>query len=176
MNEIYTVVDSPVGELLLAGEAGSPALRRLAFVDGDVCEVAGVGERSSRVGDRSWVRDDDAFPEARRQLAEYFAGERRTFWLDLDLIGTEWERRVWNALLSIPYGQTRSYSEIAWQICTYKAARAVGMANARNPVAVIVPCHRVIGASGRLTGYGGGLERKRTLLDLEAGRLSLSAC
>jgi len=164
MNEIYTVVDSPVGELLLGGAAGSPGLRRLWFVDGDMADVA----------DPSWVRDDDAFPEARSQLGEYFAGERQKFDVWLDLIGTDWELRVWKALLAIPYGETRAYSEIAWQICTFKAARAVGMANARNPVAVIVPCHRVIGASGRLTGYGGGLERKRTLLDLEAGRLSLA--
>ena len=164
MNEIYTVVDSPVGELLLGGVASGP-LRRLWFVDGEADDVA----------DRSWVRDDDAFPAARRQLGEYFAGERRGFELELDLIGTEWERRVWNALLSIPYGETRSYGEIASEVCTIRAARAVGMANGRNPVAVIVPCHRVIGASGALTGYGGGLERKRALLDLEAGRLSLTA-
>jgi methylated-DNA-[protein]-cysteine S-methyltransferase len=165
MNEIYTVVDSPVGDLLLGGAAGSPGLRRLWFLDG---EVAGVA-------DPSWVRDDDAFPEARLQLDEYFAGERRGFDITLDLIGTHWELRVWSALLSIPYGETRSYGEIASEVCTIRAARAVGTANARNPVAVIVPCHRVIGASGRLTGYGGGLDRKRTLLDLEAGRLSLTA-
>jgi methylated-DNA-[protein]-cysteine S-methyltransferase len=165
MNEIYTVVDSPVGELLLGGEAGSPALRRLWFVDGEAAEVA----------DASWTRDDEAFPDARRQLDEYFAGERRSFDLELNLIGTDWERGVWDALLSIPYGETRSYGEIATQLCTIRAARAVGMANGRNPVAVIVPCHRVIGASGQLTGYGGGLARKRTLLDLESGRLALTA-
>ncbi len=165
MNEIYTVVDSPVGELLVGGVAGSPGLRRLWFLDAEAADVA----------DPSWARDDDAFPDARLQLEEYFAGERRRFDLELDLIGTEWEERVWNALLSIPYGETRSYGEIASEVDTIRAARAVGMANARNPVAVIVPCHRVIGASGRLTGYGGGLERKRTLLDLEAGRLSLTA-
>jgi methylated-DNA-[protein]-cysteine S-methyltransferase len=165
MNEIYTVVDSPVGELLLGGEAGSPALRRLWFVDGEVAEVA----------DPSWRCDDEGFPDARRQLDEYFAGERRAFDLELDLIGTDWERRVWEALLSVPYGETRSYGEIATQLCTIRAARAVGMANGRNPVAVIVPCHRVIGASGQLTGYGGGLARKRTLLDLESGRLALTA-
>jgi methylated-DNA-[protein]-cysteine S-methyltransferase len=165
MNEIYTVVDSPVGQLLLGGAAGSPALRRLWFLDGGAADVA----------DRSWMRDDDAFPEARLQLGEYFAGERREFDVMLDLIGTDWELRVWDALLSIPYGETRSYGEIASEVCTIRAARAVGMANARNPVAVVVPCHRVIGASGRLTGYGGGLDRKRTLLDLEAGRLSLTA-
>lgn len=165
MNEIYTVVDSPVGELLLGGEAGSQALRRLWFVNGEVEALA----------DPSWERDDDAFPDVRRQLDEYFAGERREFDLELDLIGTEWERRVWNALLAIPYGETRSYGEIATELCTVRAARAVGLANGRNPVAVIVPCHRVIGANGHLVGFGGGLPRKRTLLDLEAGRLALAA-
>jgi methylated-DNA-[protein]-cysteine S-methyltransferase len=164
MNETYTVVDSPVGELLLGGVAGSSGLRRLWFLDGEAADVA----------DPSWARDDDAFPDARLQLDEYFAGERREFDLELDLIGTEWEQRVWNALLSIPYGETRSYGELASEIRTIRAARAVGMANGRNPVAVIVPCHRVIGAGGQLTGYGGGLARKRTLLDLESGRLSLT--
>lgn len=165
MNEIYTVMDSPVGELLLGGVAGAPGLRRLWFLDGDVADHA----------DPSWARDDDAFADARLQLGEYFAGERRLFDLELDLIGTEWERRVWDALLSIPYGETRSYGEIASELCSIRAARAVGLANGRNPVAVIVPCHRVIGANGQLTGYGGGLERKRTLLDLESGRLALTA-
>jgi methylated-DNA-[protein]-cysteine S-methyltransferase len=89
------------------------------------------------------------------------------------MIGTTWERLVWDALLRIPYGETRSYGEIAVELGQPGAARAVGLANGRNPVSVIVPCHRVIGASGTLTGYGGGLERKRQLLDLEAGRLSL---
>ena len=164
MSKIYTVVGSPVGELLLGGVAGSPELRRLWFLDGDVTGVA----------EPSWRRDDDAFPDVRAQLEEYFAGRRRNFEVELELIGTEWERRVWNALLSIPYGETRSYGEIAAETCSIRAARAVGMANARNPIAVIVPCHRVIGASGRLTGYGGGLNRKRVLLDLEAGRLALT--
>ena len=165
MNEIYTVFDSPVGELLLGRASGSPALRRLWFVNGDVAGVA----------DPSWARDDDAFTDVRAQLDEYFVGDRRTFELELDLIGTDWERRVWSALLTIPYGETRSYGEIAAEVRSIRAARAVGLANARNPVAVIVPCHRVIGASGSLTGYGGGLDRKRTLLDLEAGRLALLA-
>lgn len=163
MNEIYTIVESPVGDLLLGSVAGSDRLRRLWFLDGtDVVEP-------------SWVRDDESFADARSQLRDYFDGSRTGFDLELDLVGTEWELRVWNALLSIPYGETRSYGEIAAELRTQRAARAVGMANARNPVAVIVPCHRVIGADGRLTGYGGGLERKRTLLDLEAGRLALLA-
>lgn len=155
---IYTHVESPVGALLLAGEDGA-TLSRLSF----------PGARP----DPSWRHDPQAFPEARVQLAEYFAGERREFDLPLALDGTEWERRVWSALRSIPYGETRSYKEIAEQVCTVRACRAVGRANGRNPVAIVVPCHRVIGADGRLTGFGGGLERKRTLLDLEAGRVSL---
>jgi methylated-DNA-[protein]-cysteine S-methyltransferase len=111
----------------------------------------------------------------REQLEQYFAGARRSFDLDLDLHGTEWERRVCDALLRIPYGETRAYGDIARELCTVRASRAVGLANGRNPVAIIVPCHRVIGADGRLTGFGGGLDRKRSLLDLEAGRLALMA-
>jgi methylated-DNA-[protein]-cysteine S-methyltransferase len=164
MNEIYTVVPSPVGELLLSGL--DTRLRRLAFI--------GSGTKRPPVPiDPAWRRDDDAFPQARTQLDEYFAGARRDFELELELIGTEWELQVWGALQRIPYAQTRSYGQIAAALSTPAAARAVGLANARNPVALIVPCHRVIGASGTLTGYGGGLERKRTLLDLEAGRLAL---
>jgi methylated-DNA-[protein]-cysteine S-methyltransferase len=110
----------------------------------------------------------------RDQLDRYFAGSLTRFDVDLDMRGTEWELSVWQALVRIPYGETRSYGEIARELCTVRASRAVGMANARNPVAIIVPCHRVIGADGRLTGFGGGLDRKRTLLDLESGRLALS--
>jgi methylated-DNA-[protein]-cysteine S-methyltransferase len=165
MNQIYTVVPSPVGDLLLGG-VGS-RLRRLSFM--------GQGARRPPLAiDPGWQRDDDAFPDVRAQLNEYLTGSRRHFDVELELIGTEWELKVWNALLKIPYGQTRSYGEIAAEVCTPAAARAVGLANGRNPVALIVPCHRVIGAGGNLTGYGGGLERKRSLLDLEAGRLALA--
>jgi methylated-DNA-[protein]-cysteine S-methyltransferase len=167
MNDIYTVVSSPVGELLLgAAQRGGP-LRRLWFVGEGLHRPAGQIERA-------WSRDDDGFDDARAQLDQYFAGARRSFDLDLELLGTEWERRVWGALREIPYGETRSYGEVAASVRTPAAARAVGMANGRNPIAVIVPCHRVIGADGRLTGFGGGIERKRTLLDLEAGRLALA--
>jgi methylated-DNA-[protein]-cysteine S-methyltransferase len=165
MSEIYTIVSSPVGELLLGGSEGR--LRRLWFTGGGM-------KRSAGLVSLSWERDDGAFADVRAQLEEYFAGERRSYDVELELIGSEWERRVWNALLEIPYGETRSYGEIASELRAPQAARAVGLANGRNPVAVIVPCHRVIGADGRLTGYGGGLERKRTLLDLEAGRLALA--
>jgi len=107
--------------------------------------------------------------EAARQLEEYFAGGRRTFELPLDLRGTDFQLRVWNALLEIPYGETRSYGQLASKLDLPGAARAVGAANGANPIALIVPCHRVIGAGGRLCGYGGGLDRKRFLLDLESG-------
>lgn len=105
--------------------------------------------------------------ETIRQLRLYFAGELREFDLPLELLGTDFQKRVWSALLTIPYGQTRSYTEIAQQIGATRAVRAVGAANGRNPIPIIVPCHRVIGASGNLVGFGGGLEWKRKLLDLE---------
>jgi len=106
-------------------------------------------------------------PEVRRQLVEYFAGERRDFVLPLAPRGTDFERGVWRALAAIPYGETRSYAEVAVAIGRPAACRAVGRANGRNPIAVVIPCHRVIGSDGSLTGYGGGLELKRLLLDLE---------
>jgi methylated-DNA-[protein]-cysteine S-methyltransferase len=161
---IYTTIDSPVGELLLAGEGDR--LSTLSFL--------GEGARRQVAAHPAWTRDDAAFPSVRDQLDRYFAGSLTRFDVDLDMRGTEWELSVWQALVRIPYGETRSYGEIARELCTVRASRAVGMANARNPVAIIVPCHRVIGADGRLTGFGGGLDRKRTLLDLESGRLALS--
>jgi methylated-DNA-[protein]-cysteine S-methyltransferase len=118
------------------------------------------------------VFDAQAFPDAVDQLQAYFAGQRTAFDLQLELRGSEFQRRVWDALLTIPYGETRSYGEIAEQIGAAGAARAVGLANGRNPIAIIVPCHRVIGTGGGLTGYGGGLDRKRALLELERRRTS----
>ena len=107
------------------------------------------------------------------QLEAYFAGDLQDFDLELDLVGTDFQRRVWTALLTIPFGETRSYAEIAGQIGSpVRASRAVGLANGRNPIGIIVPCHRVIGANGGLTGYGGGLARKRQLLDMERNRIS----
>jgi methylated-DNA-[protein]-cysteine S-methyltransferase len=153
---LYTTVDSPIGELLLAGDGR--ALHRLSM-------HVSPGLR--------WQRDPAAFADATQQLEEYFAGARRTFELELGLEGTAFELRVWSALQQIPCGETISYGELARRVARPDAARAVGVANARNPIAVIVPCHRVIGADGSLTGYGGGLERKRRLLDLEAGVLPL---
>lgn len=119
--------------------------------------------------------DQPPLPEVRRQLAEYFAGERNDFDLPLAPRGTEFERRVWQALAAIPYGQTRSYSEVARSIGRPQACRAVGRANGRNPIAVVIPCHRVIGSDGSLTGYGGGLDLKRFLLDLEGARRAAPA-
>lgn len=113
------------------------------------------------------VMDSPTLAEAARQLDEYFAGERRSFDLPLVPKGTEFQKKVWNALREIPYGDTCTYGEIAAKIGNPKASRAVGMANNRNPLAIIVPCHRVIGANGSLTGYAGGLDMKKSLLDLE---------
>src|SRR5579871_3360877 len=161
MEDLYTSFDSPLGTLLAVGDGR--ALTRLSMQD---------APRPLRVSPQ-WRREDGAFDELRRQLDEYFAGERREFGLQLAPSGGEFELAVWRALLEIPYGVTASYGEIARRVGAPDAARAVGVANARNPLAVIVPCHRVIGADGTLTGYGGGLERKRLLLDLESGVLAL---
>jgi methylated-DNA-[protein]-cysteine S-methyltransferase len=155
----YRTVDSPIGPLTLAGEGS--VLTHLRMVD-----------QTYAPSRADWVSDDRAFPDAVDQLQAYFAGERTAFELQLDLRGSQFYRRVWEALLSIPYGETRSYGEIARQIGAPGAARAVGLANGRNPIAIVVPCHRVIGASGGLTGYGGGLDRKRALLELERRRMS----
>lgn len=116
-------------------------------------------------------RDDAAFEDARQQLREYFAGERTRFSLPLRMEGTDFQRAVWRGLLDIEYGETISYGELARRIGRPGASRAVGLANGRNPVSIVVPCHRVIGSSGSLTGYGGGMERKRFLLDLESPAL-----
>jgi methylated-DNA-[protein]-cysteine S-methyltransferase len=150
----YRTVDSPVGLLTLAGRDG-----RLMHL-----RMADQTYEPSRDG---WVSDPTAFPDAVDQLDAYFAGDLTTFDLDLDLVGTVFQRRVWEALTTIPYGETRSYGEIARQIDAPGAFRAVGLANGHNPIGIIVPCHRVIGANGSLTGYGGGIERKRMLLGME---------
>ena len=153
-------IDSPVGPLTLAGRNGR--LRHLRMVDQTY--------EPSRDG---WEDDESSFDDVAAQLDAYFAGELLDFELDLDLIGTEFQRRVWSALLAIPYGETRTYGEIARHIgAPVGASRAVGLANGHNPIGIIVPCHRVIGANGSLTGYGGGLDRKKQLLDMERQRIS----
>jgi methylated-DNA-[protein]-cysteine S-methyltransferase len=152
----YTNIPSPIGELLLTTDG--EAISGLYIQDG----LAAVEP------DAGWRRDDGPFADARAQLGEYFAGERTEFDLPLAPDGTEFQRRVWDELRAIPYGETRSYAELARALGKPGAARAVGSANARNPITVIVPCHRVIGSSGDLAGFSGGVERKRLLLDLEA--------
>ena len=132
-------------------------------------ETGPAGIRHIEFGTREVTGHSSALMlEARRQLRLYFAGELHQFDLPLELVGTDFQKRVWSALLTIPYGETRSYSQMAVTIGAPRAVRAVGAANGRNPIPVIVPCHRVIGASGNLVGFGGGLEWKRLLLDLEA--------
>jgi methylated-DNA-[protein]-cysteine S-methyltransferase len=150
----YRTIDSPIGPLTLAGRG--PVLTNLRMVD-----------QTYEPSRSHWSLDPGAFSAAVDQLDAYFAGELTDFDLELDLRGTDFQQRVWKALLTVPYGETRSYGEIAEQIGAPGSARAVGLANGRNPIAIIVPCHRVIGANGSLTGYGGGLERKQALLELE---------
>jgi len=152
----HTTTDSPIGELLLVGDG--TALSGLYMQ---------AGPAPKRI-DPSWERSDAAFVDAVEQLAEYFDGRRLEFDLPLAPQGPPFQRQVWQALREIPYGETITYGEQARRIGHPDAARAVGAANGQNPIAVIVPCHRVIGANGSLTGFGGGLERKRLLLDLEA--------
>lgn len=157
----YRTIDSPIGLLTLAGYDG--VLTNLRMVD-----------QTYEPSRAEWAPDPKAFEKAADQLTAYFAGELTHFDVELDLRGTEFQRRVWQALLTIPYGETRSYGEIAAQIGAPGAARAVGLANGHNPIAIVVPCHRVIGANGSLTGFGGGLGRKRTLLELEKQRQDLT--
>ncbi|WP_299560399.1 methylated-DNA--[protein]-cysteine S-methyltransferase [uncultured Mycolicibacterium sp.] len=158
MTTLYRVTDSPIGPLTIAGVDGR--IRHLRMQD-----------QTHEPRDRAdWIRDDTAFEDAVVQLSEYFAGERTEFELKIELIGSAFQRRVWRALTTIPYGQTRTYGQIARQIGAPNASRAVGLANGHNPISIIVPCHRVIGSNGALTGYGGGLERKRILLGLEQRR------
>jgi len=159
MGEIrYRTTPSPVGFITVAGDGA--AVTGLRMEDQAYPPAAAA----------AWVRDDTAFEDVVDQLDEYFAGTRTEFDVTLRLVGTEFQRRVWSALLEIPYGQTISYGELARRIGQPSASRAVGLANGRNPVGIIVPCHRVIGADGSLTGYGGGIARKRALLDLERSR------
>ncbi|HEY2146009.1 MAG TPA: methylated-DNA--[protein]-cysteine S-methyltransferase [Steroidobacteraceae bacterium] len=154
----FCYVDSPIGRLMLTsdGEAltglymnlyrNKPAMR--------------PGSSDDWVQNATW----DPFPLAMRQLKEYFAGTRRIFDLPLSMLGTDFQQRVWRELIKIPYGETWSYGQLARRIDNPNGSRAVGLANGRNPIAIVVPCHRVIGADGSLTGFGGGIERKQWLL------------
>src|SRR5262245_43736605 len=149
---VFTIVPSPVGDLVLAGDGHN--LTRIGFA-------------TRTPIDPGWREDPAPFAAAVRQLSEYFAGERRAFDLPLAPDGTAFQRRVWAALAAIPYGRTTSYAAVAEAIGHPGSARAVGAANGANPLAIVVPCHRVIGADGTLAGYAGGLDAKRTLLTLE---------
>jgi len=155
MTTHYSSMSSPVGELTFTGTRNG---------------LTGVWFDTDRhQHDRSsWQRDDALFAAVRHQLEEYFAGTRQVFELKLAAHGTAFQQQVWAALCTIPYGETRSYGEQARSIHNEKAVRAVGLANGKNPIGIIVPCHRVIGANGSLTGYAGGLDRKRWLLAHEA--------
>lgn len=162
MSTVYTRFEAPVGEVLLVGEShicGTVALTG-AYL---------VGQRYEKPVGADWVRDDAAFADAAEQFREYFAGERTAFELTIAPSGSTFQRAVWHALESIPYGTTCTYGHIAEQVADRRATRAVAAAIGRNPLSIVVPCHRVVGANGALTGYAGGLERKRWLLDLEAG-------
>ncbi|MCH7537727.1 MAG: methylated-DNA--[protein]-cysteine S-methyltransferase [Proteobacteria bacterium] len=152
----YCYLETPIGELLLAGEAGT--LSMIGFPNGTM----------RRDPEPDWIYNEQALSVVSGQLQEYFAGTRKDFDLSLSLSGTEFQISVLEALQDIPYGQTTSYGAIAKQIGRPKAVRAVGAANGRNPIPIVVPCHRVIGSSGDLTGFGGGLDTKEALLRLEA--------
>ncbi|MGB8421014.1 methylated-DNA--[protein]-cysteine S-methyltransferase [Paraburkholderia sp.] len=165
MTYAYKLMDSPVGELKLVANGN-----RLAA-------ILWENDKPNRVRLPEIVEADDrpVLIETERQLNEYFAGTRDRFDLELDFQGTDFQKKVWAALLTIPFGETRSYSDIATQIGNINAVRAVGAANGRNPISIVAPCHRVIGASGDLTGFAGGLTNKMLLLSLEAGQTSLEA-
>jgi methylated-DNA-[protein]-cysteine S-methyltransferase len=159
---VWTRVESPLGDLLLARDEQGLT---------DLYLPSGRHPREPRAG---WVRDDTAFDDARAQLGQYFLGERTEFDLPLHATGSPFQHKVWAALCAIPYGVTASYGATALAIgMPVGASRAVGLANGQNPISIIVPCHRVIGANGSLTGYGGGLEAKRWLLAHESGGTTL---
>jgi len=157
MDYYYKWIGSPVGKLKLIGSDNG--LAAVLWEDDDPKRV--------RVSTDMENNDHPILLEAERQLKEYFEGKRNAFALQLDAVGTDFQKEVWKALSTIPYGETRSYGDIARQIGDIKAVRAVGAANGRNPLSIIVPCHRVIGASGNLTGFAGGLENKACLLSIE---------
>ena len=151
----HTVIDTPYGPFTLVAD------------DGVLCGLYMAGQRHRPPEESFGERDDTPFAEAADQLNAYFQGELKEFTLPLRLDGTPFQRTVWDQLRRIPYGETRSYGELADALGNPGASRAVGLANGKNPIGIIVPCHRVVGANGSLTGYGGGLPAKQLLLDLE---------
>jgi methylated-DNA-[protein]-cysteine S-methyltransferase len=160
-NFYYSRIESPVGRLLMV--ASEQALVRLEF------------ERAPREVPRDWVENQERTAVYVREMGEYFAGQRTEFSFPLDLRGTEFQKRCWQALLEIPYGETRSYADIAGAVGSPRGFRAVGLANNRNPIAIVVPCHRVLASDGSLCGYGGGLDVKEFLLKLESQKKTLAA-
>lgn len=155
MSKYYCYCPSPIGDLLLAG-------------DGTNLQIVGFPEGKARTRhEEDWIFDDEKFMRAKQQLTAYFAGELQEFDIALAPEGTQFQQSVWKALSTIPYGKTCSYGDIAHQIGKPKASRAVGAANGKNPIPIIIPCHRVIGSTGKLTGFGGGLDAKQSLLGLE---------
>ncbi len=160
------MVQTPIGDLIVWGDqhAEGQALTGLGFAD---------SPRSARI-DPSWLRDDLAFPKVAEQLHAYFDGKLTRFDLRLETGGTPFQRRLWAALQEIPYGATTTYGELAVELGEPRAVRAVGAANGRNPISIVIPCHRVIGSDGNLTGYGGGLPRKQWLLAHERANVTLA--
>jgi methylated-DNA-[protein]-cysteine S-methyltransferase len=160
MTYSYKKIDSPVGEL------------KLVASDKGVAAILWENDNPDRVplGPLMVESENPILRETERQLGAYFAGKLKTFTVPLDFKGTAFQRRVWEALLTIPFGETRSYGEIARQIGNPSASRAVGAANGKNPISIIAPCHRVIGSTGELTGFAGDLEAKERLLGLERGK------
>ncbi|KUN89686.1 cysteine methyltransferase [Streptomyces bungoensis] len=156
----HTITDSPYGPLTLVADE-----------DGALCGLYMAAQRHRPAEETFGPRDDTlpVFAEAAEQLSAYFTGESKEFTVRLALRGTPFQRRVWEQLTRIPYGETRTYGRLAEALGSPGASRAVGLANGRNPIGIIVPCHRVIGSDGSLTGYGGGLDRKQRLLDFERG-------
>lgn len=163
MSRFYKFIDSPVGQL------------KLVASDKGLVAILWHNDKPGRVPLTGLVEDPGhpVLTRTEQQLREYFAGTRKAFDLPLDMRGTPFQKNVWEALLAIPFGQTRSYGELAKQLGSPSASRAVGAANGRNPISIVVPCHRVIGASGKLTGFAGGLETKAHLLSLESADRNL---
>ena len=163
MGTYYTYIKSPIGRLMLT--ANERALTGLYFSTGD---------KARKEPDPAWQASEARFEQARKELKEYFAGQRRCFEAALEPRATPFQNRVLAALNQIPFGQVRSYKQIAEKIGSPKAVRAVGNANGNNPIAIFIPCHRVVGSNGALTGFGGGLDAKRYLLSLEQTQQSIA--
>lgn len=157
---------TPVGRLLIAGT--DDGLHHVSF------QEAHFSSDAVEIG-LDWIEDGRFLEDTVRQLGEYFSGKRKQFDLKVAPAGTAFQKQVWSALTRIPFGMTASYSDIAAAIGNPNASRAVGLANGQNPVAIVIPCHRIVGQSGRLIGYGGGLDRKQLLLSLESGVRPLPA-